>query len=108
MKLFQTYRELTAQYTSSLEPTTCPGLTDAPVLNYTLHKSFATSNSKIQKAIYVDRMKSMWPHLPSDVKKHTPSCMSLLTSIPLTTISRTDPSNRFSDLEFRAYAQRKL
>jgi len=109
LKVFQTYRELTAQYTSNLDSSSiCPDLQDAPIQHYTLHTSLATSNSKIQKTIYVMRMKTIWPQIPQEVKKHLPSCMSLLTSLPLSTISRTDASNRFSDVEFRSYAQRKL
>jgi len=108
LRVFQTYRELTAQYTSNLDSSICQDLQEMPLQNYTLHTSLKTTNSNIQKYIYIQRMKSIWPSLPRNVKKHLPSCMSLLTSLPLSTISRTDASNRFSDVEFRAYAQRKL
>jgi hypothetical protein len=45
---------------------------------------------------------------PSDIHPYLPSLLSPLTSIPLTSMSRRTPSNRFTNDEFRILLQRKL
>ena len=108
LNVFQKYRELTTQY---IEGTTTPesrGQQLFTLQTYTLQASLHQTTKQIQKEISIHRLKKIWTNLPIDIKKQFPSTLSTLTSIPLGQSTRIDPTNRFSNDEFKIYIQRKL
>jgi len=107
LPVFQKYRTLAHQYLQDVEVSTM-NKTSNVLVDYTLHGSLAATNKQVQRSIIISRLQSLWPHLSPSIRKHLPSTMSILTSIPMGAVSRTDPSNRFSYNEFKIYAQRKL
>jgi len=107
LPIFQKLRDLTNQYVQNIEiPALNP--TGNPLLDYILHTPIAATNKNVQHGIYVQRMKDLWPTLDPQIQKFLPSTMSTMTSVPMSNVSRADPSNRMKYDEFKIYMQRKL
>jgi len=112
-RIFQKYSLIANQYIENEKmPHNFQSRQEIPtpitLTSYTLSLPLNHTTKQIQKNINLHRHKTLWPTLPPDVKKHFPSLLSCLTSIPVGMSTRTDSSNHFSIDEFRIFLQRKL
>jgi len=105
--VFQTYTSLMRQYITGVEFKAIKETGDR-LTDFTLHTPLHSNMMKFQKDLLTKRAQLLWHRLTPTLKKSFPSTMSLLTSIPMNNITRTDPTNRFTPSEFCTYAQRKL
>jgi len=109
LNVFQKYRTLTNQYIEGTTSSDSKNPQPFTLQTYTLQAPLNSTTRKIQKEICLHRLKKTWPNLPLDIKRQFPSTLSTFTSIPLVGQStRIDPTNRFSNGEFKIYIQRKL
>ena len=112
-RIFQKYKLITNQYIENETMSdNVSNVQETPqnitLTSFTLSLPLNPTTKHIQKGINIQRHQTIWPTLPPDVKKHFPSLLSCLTSIPVGMSTRTDSSNHFSIDEFRIYLQRKL
>jgi hypothetical protein len=105
-----------AQYKQILEhyaPTFLPIINHKDKTNYTLPDFIQNASLHgMQRYFYHTYQQSVKQnfhlHSPPDIHPYLPSLLSPLTSIPLASMSRRTPTNRFSNDEFRILLQRKL
>jgi len=107
LPVFQTYTSLMRQYITGVDFKASRETGDR-LTDFTLHTPLHSNSLRFQKDLLTKRAQLLWHRLTPSLKKSFPSTMSLLTSIPMNNITRTDVTNRFTPPEFCTYAQRKL